>query len=175
MWLTCNEFAIKHKMCVKNVYDRIKHGRVQSKKEKGKLYVWDTDSAEESTEKNVETTAENDSAYQTEMKRKLTLENDLKFEKLKNLQQDTLIKKQKQVFTKQLYRQQYAQGVYECFSESFANLKNLIIDLKLTKEKNAVFKKIFADCLKRFETALKKYLAEKDRMEEIENEDDHRK
>ena len=67
------------------------------------------------------------------------------------------------------------QGVYECFSESFANLKNLIIDLKMTKEKNAVFKKIFADCLKRFETALRKYLAEKDRMEEIENEDDHRK
>lgn len=171
-WIKVREYANNNDIALKNVYRHIKNGNLQAKKINGILHV-----AVDSDEKTVQPTdsnnqSESDKKYAEQLAEKLKLENALKLEKLKNLQQDTLIKKQKQVFTKQLYRQEYVQGVFECFTESFANIKNLIIDLKLSKENNQRFKKIFAECIKKFEQSLKKYLAEADKKELEQNEAD---
>ena len=145
---------------------------VLSKKIKGVMHVADLSAQQieqQQAEKQQQYQQQNLN-YQNQLKRKLELENALKFEKLKNLQQDTLIKKQKQTFTKQKYRQEYVQGVFECFTESFSNIKNLIIQLKLSRENNNKFKRIFAECLKKFEISLKNYLSEADKKELQQNE-----
>lgn len=171
-WFKVREYAENNKITTGMVYKKIKRKTLLSKKMEGILYVAElTDDSIEMQPQNIEDKYQQQNlTYQDELKKKLELENALKIEKLKNLQQDTLIKKQKQTFTKQKYRQEYVQGVFECFTESFANIKNLIIDLKLSKENNQRFKRIFAECIKKFETNLKKYLSEADKKELEQNE-----
>ena len=172
-WKKVREYAIDKNISLPMVYKKIKRKTLLSKKIKGILYV--AELIEESSEQqpqNIEDKYQQQNlSYQDELKKKLELENALKIEKLKNLQQDTLIKKQKQTFTKQKYRQEYVQGVFEAFTEAFANIKNLIIQLKLSKDNNNKFKRIFADCIKNFEINLKKYLSEADKKELEQNED----
>lgn len=173
-WVKVREYADNKKITTGMVYKKIKRKTLLSKKIKGILYV--AELTQESTEQqpqNIDDKYEQQNlSYQDEIKKKLELENALKIEKLKNLQQDTLIKKQKQTFTKQKYRQEYVQGVFECFTESFANIKNLIIELKLSRDNNNKFKKIFAECIKKFEINLQSYLAEADKKELQQNEVD---
>ena len=167
-WIKARDYAVYANIAVKNVYEKIKKGLVQSKKIKGILHVAVDDDSAQNTD-NIE---QINNQYQNEIQKKLQLDNALKIERLRNLQQDTLIKKQKQTFTKQKYRQEYVQGVFEAFTESFANVKNLIIELKLSRQNNNKFKRIFAQCIKKFEINLKKYLAEADKKELEQNEVD---
>ena len=174
-WKKVRQYAVDKNISLPMVYKKIKRKTLLSKKRKGILHV--AELTEELTEQpqNIDIDdkyQQQNLSYQDELKKKLELENALKIEKLKNLQQDTLIKKQKQTFTKQKYRQQYVQGVFEAFTEAFANVKNLIVDLKLSKENNQKFKRIFADCIKKFEINLKKYLSEADKKELQQNEAD---
>lgn len=166
------EYSQAKGISVSMVHKKIKRKTVLSKKIKGVFYVADLSEQqiEKQQQQKQQQYQQQNLTYQDELKRKLELENALKFQKLKNLQQDTLIKKQKQTFTKQKYRQEYVQGVFECFTESFSNIKSLIIELKLSRENNNKFKRIFAECLKKFEISLKNYLSEADKKELQQNE-----
>lgn len=167
-WIKARDYAVYANIAVKNVYEKIKKGLVQSKKIKGILHVAVQDDSAQNTTDNID---QINNQYQSEIQKKLQLDNALKIQRLRNLQQDTLIKKQKQTFTKQKYRQEYVQGVFQAFTESFSNIKNLIIELKLSRQNNNKFKRIFAECIKKFEVELKKYLHEADKKEIEENED----
>lgn len=173
-WKKVREYADDKKITTGMVYKKIKRKTLLSKKIDGVIYVADLTAQQaehEQQQKQAEYEQQN-LTYQDQLKKKLQLENALKIEKLKNLQQDTLIKKQKQTFTKQKYRQEYVQGVFQAFTESFANIKNLIIQLKLSRQNNNKFKRIFAQCIKKFEINLKKYLSEADKKELEQNEAD---
>ena len=172
-WMTVKEYSDKKGISQNTVRKKIMRKTVLSKKIKGVMHVADLSEQqiEQQQQQKQQQYQQQNLTYQDQLKKKLQLENALKFEKLKNLQQDTLIKKQKQTFTKQKYRQEYVQGVFQCFTESFSNIKSLIIELKLSRENNNRFKKIFAECLKKFEGSLKKYLSEADKKELQQNED----
>ena len=173
-WMTVKQYSDKKGISQNTVRKKIMRKTVLSKKIKGVMHVADLSAQQieqQQADKQQQYQQQNLS-YQDELKKKLELENALKFQKLKNLQQDTLIKKQKQTFTKQKYRQEYVQGVFECFTESFSNIKSLIIQLKLSRQNNNKFKRIFAECLKKFEMNLQKYLAEADKKELQQNEAD---
>lgn len=182
MWQTVRQFSEKNHVSPSSVYQRVKTKSLLSKKEKNVLYVAELDDADvkqqtevqEEVVQQVEQADGRDLLYQDELKRKLELENALKAQKLKNLQQDTIIKKQKQMYTKELYRQQYVEGVFEAFTQSFSNIKNLIIELKLKKEDNNKFKRVFSECLKKFQINLKKYLAQADKKQ-MQQQQDQRK
>ena len=171
MWLKVKEFAKKHGITQQSVRGRIQAGTIQNKKIKGIINVWDDAPEPEPQEK---TSAEQELAdlqYSLAMKDSKQLQNELKREKLKNLQQDTLIKKQKQTYTKEKYRQEYAEGVFEAFTSAFADLKTKLISMKLKKQQMQEFQTIFKKGIKKFEVELKKYLAEADKKEIEENGD----
>ena len=175
-WMTVKQYSDKKGISQNTVRKKIMRKTVLSKKIKGVMHVADLlpQQIEQQQAEKQQQYQQQNLSYQDQLKKKLQLENALKFEKLKNLQQDTLIKKQKQTFTKQKYRQEYVQGVFECFTESFSNIKNLIIQLKLSRENNNKFKRIFVECLKKFEVSLKKYLNEADKKELQQNEVEQR-
>ena len=161
-WLKVSDYA-KHKdITVNTVNKKVRQGKLKSKLENGLRMVY----ADDLPEDTISETEKADAAYSLAMQRKTSLDNELKQEKLNNLRQDTLLKKQKNTLTKQLYRQEYAEGVLQCFSSAFANVKNLLIDLKLTAEQNQNFQTAFRKALKRFEENLTNYLAQKDKDEE---------
>lgn len=166
MYISVAEYARQHNTSTKQVYDLIHTGKLPYKKLKDKLHIWLED-----TEGNTEDQEVNRNEFAGgEQQQKLRLDNELKKQKLRNLQQDTLIKKQKQVHYKQMCRQQYCEGVFQCFTESFGKLKSSLIELKLNKEQNAKIKRIIGECLKEFQSQLKKYLQQKDKEELKNNE-----
>lgn len=176
-WLTVKQFAKAHSVTQQAVRARIKAGTIQHKKIKGVMNVLDDapDQEQETTPASISADQElADYQYTLAMKDSKELQNQLKRQKLRNLQQDTLIKKQKQTFTKQKYRQEYAEGVFECFTEAFADVKNLIIELKLTKDQMQKFQTCFKKSIKKFEVELKKYLHEADKKEIEDNEDNQK-
>lgn len=177
-WVSVQDYADSHNVTNQAVRAKIKTGSLQNKKIKGKLHVLDVDYQEQEQETTpASISAEQELAdlqYSLAMKDAKELQNQLKRQKLRNLQQDTLIKKQKQTYTKQKYRQEYAEGVFECFTEAFADVKNLIIELKLTKDQMQKFQNAFKKSIKKFETELKKYLHEADKKEIEDNEDNEK-
>lgn len=163
VWLKVQEYVKKHNVTPMSVYGKIKRKTIPFKKVKGVTYVQDLQD-QDIQQQQIEQQKQNQELSKLQnQERKVKLE--LQLEKLKNLREDTLIKKQKQTYTKELYRQEYVDGVFDCFTESFSNIKNLIIELKLKKEDNAKFKKIFSQCIKKFQISLKRYLAEADKKE----------
>lgn len=169
MWVTVSELAKQQNITPQAIRAKIRCGKLKSCKVKGAYRVWKEDVEAEEAKLIAE-----DNAYNEAVKRKTQLDNELKAQKLRNLQQDTLLKKQKQTYTKQLYRQEYVQGVFQCFTESFANLKNFIVQLKMKKEDSLRFKKVIAECIRKFEVSLKHYLQEADKKE-LEDEATERK
>lgn len=164
MWMTVREYAIKANVTPKIIYKKIKANQIQSKKVKGILQVYDDSAFKQETEsKNIETESE----WQKQQAENKRLDNELKAQKLKNLKQDTLLKKQKNDFIKQKYRLEYAEGVLMCFAESFSDLKNFLIKLKMSQQEKESFQLQFSNCMKKFRKQLKKYLTEKD----IDNEE----
>ena len=165
MFISVADYAREHKTSTKQVYDLIHSGKLPYKKIKDKLHILidDAEGAEDQQ-------ASINNLFETEQKEKLRLENELKKEKLKNLQQDTILKRQKQIFTRQQYRRQFVQGVFQCFTESFADLKSFLIQLKLEKQRNKKFQELFKGAINTFEKKLKKYLTEKDKQEQTADE-----
>ena len=174
-WVSVQEYADSHHVTNQAVRAKIKTGSLQNKKIKGKLHVLDVDYQEQEQETTPASTLSAqqqlaDLQYSLAMKDSKQLQNQLKRQKLRNLQQDTLIKKQKQTFTKQKYRQEYAEGVFEAFTSAFADVKNLLIELKLTKDQMQKFQNTFKKSIKKFQIELKKYLHEADKKEIADNE-----
>lgn len=170
-WLKVSDYARYKGIAVNTVNKKVKANKLQSRLENGLRMVY----AEELPADTVSDTEKADAAYSLAMEKKTNLDNELKQEKLRNLQQDTLLKKQKNTLTKQVYRQEYAEGVYLCFSQAFSNVKTLLIDLKLSAEQNKAFQAAFNKALKKFETLLTKYLQDKDREQEKQITDENAK
>lgn len=169
-WIKISDYAKQHNITTVAVYRKIKRGTILSKKIRNLTYVQDLAPIDPNTTQTAE-----EKALAKSLQTKQNLDNELKQEKLKNLRQDTLLKKQKNALTKQLYRQQYAEGVFQCFSESFGNVKKLLIDLKLTAEQNKAFQTAFAKALKAFENKLSAYLQQKDKEQEKQITDEETK
>ena len=174
-WVSVQDYADSHNVTNQAVRAKIKSGTIQNKKIKGKIHVLDVDYQEQEQEITPASiiSAQQELAdlqYSLAMKDSKQLQNELKREKLKNLQQDTLIKKQKQTYTKQKYRQEYAEGVFQCFCGAFADVKKMIIELKLDREQMQKFQNSFKKSIKKFELELKKYLHDADKKELEENE-----
>lgn len=174
-WLTVKQYAKLHNIAQQTVRAKIKAQTIPSKKIKGVMNVLDNspELQEQETTPASTISAEQELAdlqYSLAMKDSKELENELKRQKLRNLQQDTLIKKQKQTYTKQKYRQEYVEGVFQCFCQAFADVKKMIIELKLTKQQMQKFQNSFKKSIKKFEVELKKYLYEADKKEIQENE-----
>jgi hypothetical protein len=79
------------------------------------------------------------------------------------LQQDTILKKQKQTITKEKYRIEYAESVLQAFTDAFSDVKNILIGLKLNKSQMQNFQAGFKKSLKKFEVNLKKMLSDADK------------
>lgn len=155
MWKTIRQFGEQHGITPAAVKSRIKTGSLKSRKNKGHWEVFDEDAVEVSSSSSVE---EIDAEYTSAMTKKTELENKLKEQKLKNLQQDTLLKQQKNRDFIESMRREFAEGVFDCFTDTFDDVKNLFIDLKLNKEQNQKLKSIFGKAIKRFNEKLIKYL-----------------
>lgn len=161
MWLTVREYANKHDIAINSVHKKIKKNTIQSKKEKGMYLVWEQDT--DAVQQPLQSTSNTDDAYADAMRKAKELENALKQEKLKNLRQDTLLKKQKNRQVIQQYRKEFAQGVFQAFTESFGDVKKLFIQLKLNKQMNEKLKSVFKKCIGKFQKNLTDYLAKSDK------------
>ena len=167
-WYTVNEFSRKKGVTNQAIRWRIKKNTLETFVYQGLLYVAEVGTTPPELPEQPENVPPEPAPQQhspSPVTEKLLIENQLKREKLLNLKQDTILKKLKNQYTKQMYRQQYVQGVFQCFTESFSKLKNALIQLKLSKQQNEKLKKIIAKSIKEFQNNLKKYLTEKDKLE----------
>ena len=185
MWLTIKEIQKQVGISYASIRKRITKNTVNHKKIKNVVWIelppeWEmkingVENAKEKINQQIQQALNDknngEDEYYVNLSKKTQLDNELKIQKLKNLKEDTLIKRQKQQHTKQLYRQQYVDGVFEAFTDSFSGLKNFIIQLKLDKEKNDQFKQVLSKCLKNFQTKLTEYLNDCDKKENQINEE----
>ena len=161
-WYTVSQFAELKKCTGQNIRNKLKYNRLQQLKYHDMIYVAELDTPLPPAE-----ILQQPAPQQlTPAAEKLLIQNELKREKLLNLRQDTILKKLKNEYTKQMYRQQYVEGVFQCFTEAFSKLKNNLIQLKLGKQQTDKLKKTISSCIKTFESSLQKYLQEKDRLEQ---------
>lgn len=190
-WITIRQYARKYELSENTVRKKIKNHLIQSKKQNGKIFLVDdgnitkkgmekqlakqllantTDDSASTESTGLTEKQKTDLEYAQALKEAKKLENDLKRERLKNIRQDTLVKRQKQKFTKQKYRQQFAEGVFECFTNAFSDLKSKLILMRLNKQQMQQFQTCFKKSIKKFELELKKYLNEADKKELDQNE-----
>lgn len=175
-WIKVQEYAKKHQVTPPAVYKKIRRGTVKTKKIKGVLVIDDNSPIIEDKTAQIEQTEEQRlsneewSQLQNEQ-RKIKLE--LQIEKLKNLQQDTILKKLKQQSVKEYYRREFSQQVFQCLTDSFSDLKNYLIDLKLNKQENQKLKFVFKKTIDKFRKNLsdnlkKKQKEQEDKPDEVE-------
>lgn len=149
---------------------RIKKGQVQTKKIKGITYII---TGNESASSSVPLTAQEEKenlewmALQNDQKK---IKNEIQIEKLKNLRQDVILKQLKQQAIKEKYRRQFAQEFFECFTDSFADVKNVFIDLKLNKQQNEKLKNAFKKSIEKFRKKLTDKLKKNQEQDNTENE-----
>lgn len=173
-WITVKEFAQKHSLSTISVYKRIKRGTIQTKKIKGITHVpydAEVNIVQEQPNKDLS----EDEVKQNEEWNKLQNEQKqiklaLQRQKLKNLKQDTELKKQKNKQVKQLYRRQFSEQVFESFTDSFTQLKNFFIELKLDKQQNEKLKNVFKKNIEKFRKNLNEKLKRKQIQDDAEDE-----
>ena len=166
MWITVKEYAGREGISVSAVPDRIKSGRVKSKKEGRRVYIEVPD--EEGKEQTMTPTEALNNALAT----RYDVENELKLAKVRNLEAEITLKKQKVVSYRERLRTEFCEGVLEAYTDAFSDLKGIVVDLKLKKDQIRRFKSCYSKCLKKFEQKLKNYLKQKDKEEEEESKND---
>ena len=166
-WIKVSEYAKMKNIALHTAYKHIKQGKILVKKIKGIKYVaLDASEAGQPQKTADEIEAEQNEKWLSLQNDEKKVKLDLQMEKLKNLRQDTILKQLKQQSIKEKYRAEYCEGVLECFINSFADLKNFLIELKMEKQQLEQFNSIFKKDLKKFENSLKKYLQEKDKQDQ---------
>ena len=161
-WIKVSEYAKLKNIALHTAYKHIKQGKIQVKKINGIKHV----AVQENEKTADEIEAEQNNTWLSLQNDEKKVKLDLQLQKLKNLRQDTILKQLKQQAIKEKYRQEYCEGVLECFINSFADLKNFLIALKMEKQQLDQFNDVFKKDLKKFESALKKYLLDKDHEEQ---------
>lgn len=145
---------------------RVKSGRIKMKKDDGRVYI------EVPDEEGKEQTMTPTEALNTALATRYDVENELKLAKVRNLEAEIVIKKQKVVAYRERLRTEFCEGVLEAYTDAFSDLKGIVVDLKLKKEHIKRFKDCYAKCLKKFEQKLRNYLKQKDKEEEEESKND---
>lgn len=171
------EYATKHKITVKTVYNRIAKGLLFSQKLNNKIYVCESPfDVSELEILNSKKKIENRfdlavSKHQWEIK-KNELQLVIQKQKLRNLRADTLLKNQKVILKKEEYKKQICNRIFEVYCESFSSLKGCIIDLKLNEHQIKRFIGEMNKCLQKFREGLEEYcrVEQPEEQESEENE-----
>lgn len=166
MWITVKEYAGREGISVSAVPDRIKSGRVKSKKEGRRVYI------EVPDEEGKGQTMTPTEALNASLATRYDVENELKLAKVKNIEAEIILKKQKLTSYRERLRTEFCEGVLEAYTDAFSDLKGIVVDLKLKKDQIRRFKDCYAKCLKKFEQKLRAYLKQKDKEEEEESKND---
>lgn len=166
MWMALKAYAEREGIRPASVYDRIKSGRVKMKKDDGRVYI------EVPDEEGKEQTMTPTEALNTALATRYDVENELKLAKVKNIEAEIILKKQKVVAYRERLRTEFCEGVLEAYTDAFSDLKGIVVDLKLKKDQIRRFKETYSKCLKKFEQKLRAYLKQKDKEEEEESKND---
>lgn len=166
MWITVREYAEREGIQAQSVGRRVKSGRVKMKKEDGRVYI------EVPDEEGQEQTMTPTQALNASLATRYDVENELKKAKVRNLEAEIVLKKQKSVVYRERLRTEFCEGILEAYTDAFSDLKGIVVDLKLKKEHIRRFKDCYSKCLKKFEAKLKAYLKTKDKEEEEESRND---
>lgn len=171
-WIKIQEYAKKHKVTPMAVYKKVNRKTIRTKKIKGVTYVEDADNNEadnvQLTDQQQQVNLEWNKIQNEQRKVKLELQQ----QKLKNLQQDTILKRLKQQSVKQYYRREFSEQVFECLTDSFADLKSFFIQLKLNKEQNEKLKSVFKKAIDKFQKKLTDNLLNKQKEEELNTDNE---
>ena len=166
MWITIKEYGEREGISRPSVLKRVKSGRVKMKKDDGRVYI------EVPDEEGKEQTMTPTEALNTALATRYDVENELKLAKVRNLEAEIVIKKQKVVSYRERLRTEFCEGVLEAYTDAFSDLKGIVVDLKLKKDQIRRFKDCYSKCLKKFEQKLRNYLKQKDLEEEEESKND---
>lgn len=180
-WIKVQEYAKKHKVTPMAVYKKVRNHSLKTKKIKGVIVIQDNSPIAVKTASNEDKTAQIEQTEEQRLsneewsklqneQRKIKLE--LQIEKLKNLQQDTILKKLKQQSVKEYYRREFSEQVFQCVTDSFSDLKNYLIELKLNKQENQKLKFVFKKTIDKFRKKLSDNLKKKQKEEEQEKQDE---
>lgn len=170
------EYATKHKITVKTVYNRIAKGLLYSQKLNNKIYVCESPfELSELEVLNSKKKIENRfdlavSKHQWEIK-KNELQLIIQKQKLRNLRADTLLKNQKVLLKKEQYKKQICNKIFEVYCDSFSTLKGCIIDLKLNEHQIDAFIGELSKCLQKFRYGLEEYCSVQEIEQEQESEE----
>ena len=163
MWITIKEYGEREGISRPSVLKRVKSGRIKMKKDDGRVYI------EVPDEEGKEQTMTPTEALNTALATRYDVENELKLAKVRNLEAEIVIKKQKVVAYRERLRTEFCEGVLEAYTDAFSDLKGIVVDLKLKKDQIKRFKDCYSKCLKKFEQKLRNYLKQKDKEEEEES------
>ena len=166
MWITIKEYGEREGISRPSVLKRVKSGRIRMKKDDGRVYI------EVPDEEGKEQTMTPTEALNTALATRYDVENELKLAKVRNLEAEIVIKKQKVVAYRERLRTEFCEGVLEAYTDAFSDLKGIVVDLKLKKDQIRRFKDCYSKCLKKFEQKLRAYLKQKDKEEEEESKND---
>ena len=166
MWITIKEYGEREGISRPSVLKRVKSGRVKMKKDDGRVYI------EVPDEEGKEQTMTPTEALNTALATRYDVENELKLAKVRNLEAEIVLKKQKCVSYRERLRTEFCEGVLEAYTDAFSDLKGIVVDLKLKKDQIRRFKDCYSKCLKKFEQKLRNYLKQKDKEEEEESKND---
>ena len=163
MWITIKEYGEREGISRPSVLKRVKSGRIKMKKDDGRVYI------EVPDEDGKEQTMTPTEALNASLATRYDVENELKLAKVRNLEAEIVIKKQKVVAYRERLRTEFCEGVLEAYTDAFSDLKGIVVDLKLKKDQIRRFKDCYSKCLKKFEQKLRNYLKQKDKEEEEES------
>ena len=170
MWIPIRKYAEQNGITVPAVHSRIKNGTLKCKKEKGLRVVEVPD--EEAPPQDDTAPAPEKVYSKSALESRWDVENELKRQKILNIEADIIIKKQKVKEYRERLRVEFCEGTLECFTDAFADLKAVLVDCKLKKEQIKKFKDCYAKCLRKFEAKLVAFLRKKDDEEEDESKED---
>lgn len=173
--LSSLQYATKHKVTLKTVYNRIAKGLLYSQKLNNKIYVCESpfelsDLEILNSKKKIENRFDLAvSKHEWEIK-KNELQLVIQKQKLRNLRADTLLKNQKVLLKKEEYKKEICSKIFDVYSNSFSSLKGCIIDLRLNEHQISHFIGELEKCLQKFRDGLDEYCSVQE-IEEQESEE----
>lgn len=158
MFLSVRQYANSKDLSVNYVRKLINTGKLTAKKVNGAFQIEVPDDQPVKLTERDKRIQEQDQAYTLAMTSKTEIDNRLKQERLNNLKQDTVLKRLKNQQVIQQYRREFAEGVFQCFTDAFSDVKNVFIEMKLNKQQNQKLKQSFSKSIKNFKEKLNEYL-----------------
>lgn len=176
MWMKVKDYAALRGVSVVAVHGKIKRGKLKSKRDGKRVWVWCDDGASSDVPAEVDSST---SSVMTEeaidqanaaRARRWDAETEYKLSKIENIRADIVLKRQKSREYRERLRTEFTEGVLEVYTDAFADLKGVVVDLKMKKDQVRKYKDVYMRCMKKFEKMLVAYLKKKDDEEEKETE-----